>query len=149
LLIFYTLEAKREREEGQGREIELPSFLTSPQSRRHHTLNNLSLPSPSLSPSLPLFLPKQNVPANQTEHDRFGFAKLVGKDFQYYIKKYELSFGRKSKSKGADFCLGRAVTPGVSDWLLHGPYRLSSIEPCFDCKRTLCEKCQPYASATT
>ena len=42
----------------------------------------------------------------QAADDKFGFAKLRGKDFSYYVKKYELTFGRKSKSKGADFCLG-------------------------------------------
>ena len=34
---------------------------------------------------------------------------------------------------------GWCITPlpgGVSDWLHGGPYRLASIEPCFDCKIT-------------
>lgn len=46
------------------------------------------------------------MPKEQKDEDKFGFAKLQGKDFMYYVKKYEVSFGRKSKSKGADFCLG-------------------------------------------
>jgi hypothetical protein len=41
----------------------------------------------------------------------------------------------------------RVVTPGhhslVSGWL-RGPHWLSSIEPCFDCKSSVSEKCQPY-----
>jgi hypothetical protein len=31
------------------------------------------------------------------------------------------------------FLLGLSSLPGVSDWS-HGTYRLSSVEPCFDCK---------------
>ena len=61
----------------------------------------------------------QNCPTVQMPDDKFGFAKLRGKDFEYYVKKYELTFGRKSKSKGADFCLGNNLNMSRQHARLH------------------------------
>jgi len=35
-----------------------------------------------------------------------GFAKLVGDDFEYYMRKYEINLGRKSKTTELDVVLG-------------------------------------------
>lgn len=40
---------------------------------------------------------------------RCGFAKLVGQDFEYFIRKYEISLGRKSKSTELDVVLGKPL----------------------------------------
>lgn len=40
---------------------------------------------------------------------RCGFAKLVGQDFEYFIRKYEISLGRKSKSTELDVVLGNPL----------------------------------------
>mmetsp|Transcript_27938 Transcript_27938/g.33938 ORF Transcript_27938/g.33938 Transcript_27938/m.33938 type:complete len:178 (-) Transcript_27938:903-1436(-) len=40
------------------------------------------------------------------EASRVGFAKLKGKDFEYFMQKYEVKLGRQSKSSQVDLVLG-------------------------------------------
>mmetsp|Transcript_16128 Transcript_16128/g.22277 ORF Transcript_16128/g.22277 Transcript_16128/m.22277 type:complete len:145 (-) Transcript_16128:208-642(-) len=40
------------------------------------------------------------------EEKQVGFAKLQGKDFEYFVQKYEIKLGRRSKSSNVDIVLG-------------------------------------------
>eukprot|EP00854_Cymbomonas_tetramitiformis_P004367 gene4367-5373_t len=49
-------------------------------------------------------LEPQDIP--EGDELRVGFAKLQGKDFEYFVQKYNVSLGRKSKSSNVDVVLG-------------------------------------------
>lgn len=47
-----------------------------------------------------------NLAADDSRISRIAFAKLQGDGFEYFVRKYEVLLGRKSKSTELDIVLG-------------------------------------------
>ena len=86
-----------------------------------------------------------------------GFAKLQGIDFEYYLHNYELTFGRKSKTKGATFCLGNNLNISRQHARLHysfenGRYELEArlaLCTALLLPRPLSSSSSPYSSSSS